>query len=61
MITCSSHKGQNFGQRKTFKVLKSSKQACYLSLKNTLEVEREKPTIVHNSMHNTARLTDSEQ
>jgi len=45
-ITCLSHKGQNSVQRKTFKVLPSSKQVCRLSIKNRLAVERGKPTTV---------------
>ena len=47
-ITCLSHKGQNFVQRTTFKVLPSLKQVCWLSesLFNKLAVAREKPTII---------------
>ena len=37
-ITCLSHKGQNFVQRTTFKVLPSRKQVCRLSLFNRLAV-----------------------
>ena len=48
-ITCLSHKGQNFAQRTTFKVLPSLKQVCRLSesfIFNKLAVARGKPTII---------------
>ena len=47
-ITCLSHKGQNFVQKTTFKVLPSLKQVCRLSesLFNKLTVAQGKPTII---------------
>ena len=45
-ITCLSHKGQNFVQRATFKVLQPRKQVCWLSLFNRLAVAREKLAMV---------------
>ena len=46
MITCLSHKGQEFVQKTTFKVLPSRKQICRLSLRNRLAVARGKPAII---------------
>ena len=45
-ITCLSHKGQDFVQRTTFKVLPSREEVCRLSLFNRLAVVRGKPTII---------------
>ena len=47
-ITCLSHKGQNFVQRTTFKILPTLKQVCRLSesLFNKLALARGKPTII---------------
>ena len=47
-ITCLSHKGKNFVQKTTFKVLPSLKQLSRLSesLFNKLAVARGKPTII---------------